>query len=212
MTSQLKFKSHGGARKGAGRPRKKGSFVRHCRREPVKSAHPMHVTIKLAAGQKNLRTKSAFREFKKAAIAARKFGLRILEFAVLSNHIHMMVEADSNKSLECGMKSLLIRLALNLKVKFLGRYHLEMLRSPTRVIHAIGYILTNAAKHFRRNQVWDWYSSIAVCKTLSGWEQIKPEFKWQRPANVPESFYSEIISLPQSWLGRVLREGAALPF
>ena len=198
------MKNHGGFRKGAGRPRKRG--VPHAKRAMVKSAHPMHVTMKLASGMRSLRTKASFAEFRKAVTAAKEYGLRVLEFAVLHNHIHLMVEADSNKDLERGMKSLTIRLARNLKIKFKERYHLEILRSPMRVMNAIAYILTNAAKHYRRNQVWDWYSSIAVCKTLGAWGQLKPQWSWAKPQFVPVEFYETLISEAQSWLGRTFRQ------
>lgn len=209
MQLQLIKNSYGGARQGAGRPRNKKSFVRHSRREKVKSTWPMHVTMKLSAGQPSLRTKKSFNEFKKAVIAAKDFGLRVLEFAVLGNHIHLLVEADGNAQLTSGMRSLTIRLVKNLKVKFCERYHLEVLKSPTRVQHTIGYILTNAAKHMRRNQVWDWYSSIVVCKTLRAWAQLKPELNWDRPKTVPSEFYEPMISEAQSWFAKIMRTSAA---
>ena len=202
MQENIKIRSHGGARVGAGRKKSLRQFIPHTSRERVDYNKPLHVTLKLASGQKSLRSKRAFKEFRKAAIAAKSFGLRLLEFAVLSNHIHLLVEVDENSNLTSGMKCVGIRLAKNLKVKFKERFHLEVLHSWRQVRNVTGYILTNFARHMRRIQVWDWYSSIALCKNLERWAFAKPRYDWSAPSSVPKGFYEEMISPAKSPLAR----------
>src|SRR2546430_10510226 len=96
MTEQLKLKlkqkpSHGGRRKGAGRPNRSGKRA-HVRREKLSTKHPVHVTLRLAQGLPSLRTKDAFKSLRKAVKAARARGLEVNHFSVLSNHVHLILE------------------------------------------------------------------------------------------------------------------------
>jgi REP element-mobilizing transposase RayT len=122
----------------------------------------------LRKGVPTLRSKKAFRLFRNAVLGAKAFGLNVVEFAVLGNHFHLMVEAANNQELEAAMKSLNIRLARSVNLFFRrkgavieDRYDLRVLKSPTQVRNALIYIFTNAAKHFRRTQVFDLYNSYA---------------------------------------------------
>jgi putative transposase len=99
------------------------------------------------------------------AAAKGKFGLRLVKFSVLSNHLHLIVEADDSEALARGMKGLNVRLARALNAA-LGRkgslfedhYHLHLLRTPTEVAHALEYVRTNAERHYGQ-QGTDWCSS-----------------------------------------------------
>src|SRR5579885_1177551 len=144
---------HGGARPGAGRPRT-SSFQPHARREAFAARHPLHVTVRIRDGLPNLRGKEAFRELKEAIKRARKRGLAIAHFAILSNHLHLVLEARSREELTLQMQSLGISLAkrLNRKLGRKGavlreRYHIHVLKTPREVKHALNYVLANAYKH-----------------------------------------------------------------
>lgn len=187
-------------RRKVGRPRKEISFVRHSARERVDASRPMLVTMKLRENQRNLRTKYAFNEFRKAAEAAKAFGLRIVEFSVLSNHIHLLVETDSNKHLERGMKSLTIRLAKNLKVKFKERFHLRLVKTARQLKNTILYVLTNAAKHYHRRFAFDWFSSLPAHEDLTRWKIQRPQFIWYQKPHAHQSFYESILSRARSFL------------
>lgn len=52
-----------------------------------------------------LRTREIDSEFKRAAVRAREFGLAILHYSLLSNHIHLIVETPGNQALPQGMRS-----------------------------------------------------------------------------------------------------------
>jgi hypothetical protein len=80
-------------------------------------------------------------------------GLRVVHFAILSNHIHLIIEPKEN-SLRRPLQSLSISFAkrLNLLMARKGavlfdRYHLHALKTPTETRRALAYVLTNEAKH-----------------------------------------------------------------
>ena len=121
----------------------------------------------------------------------------MVQFSVLGNHLHLIVEADDTVALSRGMQSLNTRLAMALN-KLLGRegalfddhYHSHLLKSPTEVGRALAYVRTNAQKHYGGID-GDYYSSahsewrellaIPVSWLLStGWRMAKA----RRPAGV----------------------------
>jgi len=79
-----------------------------------------------------------------------------VHYAILKNHLHLLVEARDRRALSRGMQGLLIRVARRLnrvwgragKV-FADRYHDVILRTPQQVRNALVYVLQNAKKHRR---------------------------------------------------------------
>ena len=115
----------------------------------------------------NLRSRRCF-----GAIAAcfetslGRFGLRLIEFSVLGNHLHLIVEADDTESLSRGMQGLGVRIAkaLNRVMGARGRvfadpYHARLLRTPTELVKAIAYVLGNSAHHYGGESGGDPFSS-----------------------------------------------------
>jgi hypothetical protein len=93
--------------------------------------------------------------------------MRLVEFSVLGNHLHLVVEADSSRALSTGLLGLSTRLArrLNGFLRRSGRlfadhYHARLLCSPTEVWRAIRYVLGNAERHYRERGA-DPFSSAA---------------------------------------------------
>jgi len=84
-----------------------------------------------------------------------RLGLRLVEFSVLSNHLHLIVEADDSRALSSGMQGLAIRVAKALNA-LLGRsgrvfadhYHSRLLKTPTELTRAIRYVVENANHHY----------------------------------------------------------------
>ena len=151
---ELRFRQHGGRRKGAGRPR--GSRVSHAGRPQFDRVTPAHVTLRVRAHVWNLRSGRSFRRIESCFAKARgRFGLRLIQFSVQGNHLHLIVEADCSAALTLGMQGLAIRLARALNSMMSRRgpvfgdhYHARLLRSPTELVNAIGYALGNARHHF----------------------------------------------------------------
>src|SRR5216683_1950185 len=174
---QLEFPSHGGRRPGAGRP--KGDRVSHDARPQFEKALPVLVTLRVAGHVWNLRSSRCYRRIRSAFAASRgRFGLRLIEFSVMGNHLHLVVEADSNEALAQGMQGLNIRIAKALN-RVMGRrgrvfadhYHARLLRTPAELVNAIGYVLGNAEHHYG-NAGSDPYSSAHARDLLvapTGW-------------------------------------------
>jgi REP element-mobilizing transposase RayT len=113
------------------------------------------VTTHLVDGLPSLRTEAALDVFKEAlAIAKERFGCRILEYTLQSNHIHLTAEAPDQKALGQAMKGLLVRLARGFnklwgrmgKV-FESRFHSTVLSTMRQVHRGLRYVLNNARKH-----------------------------------------------------------------
>src|SRR5262249_16766860 len=71
-----------------------------------------------------------------------------------NDHLHLLVEADDERSLARGMQGLLSGLARvvnrttgNVGRLWSDRYHSRPLRTPTEVRHCIIYVLRNSRKH-----------------------------------------------------------------
>jgi REP element-mobilizing transposase RayT len=108
------------------------------------------------------------------AAACGRFGLRIIEFSIQGNHLHLIVEADDSEALARGMQGLRIRMAkaMNAMMDRAGRvfadhYHSRLLRSPTELVRAIAYVLNNHWHHFGENGV-DRFSSAALAPEQRG--------------------------------------------
>src|SRR6476659_4974099 len=137
----LPCKGRGGRRPGAGRPKKKNAGVSHLKRPSLPKSYPVHITLKVRGDVPNLRTEKRFLAAKKAfRYGCDRFGMRLIEFSVQSNHIHLIVEGNDRRSLSRGMQGLLIRLAkqINRVCKrsghvFADRYHEHILRTVAEV-------------------------------------------------------------------------------
>ncbi len=157
----------GGAREGAGRPRKDGQAgpgVPHLRRPPLDARKPVHVTLKvrrevwsLRRGRSVRALKRAFAGLKGAHAQSGPARLRVVHFSILSNHLHLIVEAGNRVALSRGLQSLEIRMAraLNRSMErtgrvFADRFHAHILGTPTEVGRARRYVLENAAIHEER--------------------------------------------------------------
>ena len=153
----------GGARQGRGAQGKDGQpgpGVPHLRRAPVDSRNPVHVTLKVRREVWSLRRKSSVEALQTAFLKQRHAGearLRVVHFAILSNHLHLIVEAQGRTALSRGLQSLEIRMARALSASmkrngrvFADRYHAHILKTPTEAGRARRYVLENAAIHDRR--------------------------------------------------------------
>jgi putative transposase len=161
------LRTHGGQRKGAGRkPKGDKALVSHLARPRFDKVTPAHVTLRIGNSIPSLRSSRRFAAIRRCIAASRgNFGLRLVEFTVLSNHLHLVVEADSSKSLTRGMQGLCIRLAkaLNAVLERQGRifadhYHSRLLSTPTEVANALDYVKDNAEHHYGETGA-DWFSS-----------------------------------------------------
>ena len=146
----------GGKRRGAGRkPVGPEAGRPHVRRARIERRLPIHVTVRMAPHVYNLRSRRSFSIIGRAiAIAANRFGVRIIEFSVQGNHMHLVVEAAAHEALSRAMQGFSIRVAkgLNAMMKrrgrvFADRYHAHILETPPEARWAVLYVRRNYQKH-----------------------------------------------------------------
>jgi putative transposase len=211
----MKLNTWGGHRKGAGRPNLKGEGA-HASRKEFDPRHPSHVTIRVKKGVPGLRSSEVLAMVQLAADRARAKCLRITDFAVLGNHIHMIVEAPNKAVVSRGMQAFNISLAQSLRWSMRKhglpvtkgilekRYHMHVLKGPREAKTALRYVLTNESKHRKGPLRVDSYSSAPLFKEwkrlVGGVPQWGPNSKdWE------ERWFArlqKITSPPRSWLLR----------
>jgi REP element-mobilizing transposase RayT len=132
--------------------------VAHSKRSALKPSHPVHITLRIGDGLENLRNRREYATVREALVAgADRFGMRLVQYAVLSNHLHLLCEADDERALARGIKGLCVRIARALNrlwnrvgSVFGDRYHAHVLKTPREVRNALSYVLHNAARHGSR--------------------------------------------------------------
>ncbi|WP_408095458.1 hypothetical protein ACJVC5_10480 [Peredibacter sp. HCB2-198] len=146
LSLNLYLGNWGGRRPGSGRKRIHSKGVAHRTRGKVTHRTPVHINFKYRTFIKN---KFCLKLLKRAIMNARKQGLRVNQFSLQSNHVHLIIEAENNEILTRGMRSLTITFAKGLnkgKVQ-IERYHLHVLKTIKEAKHAVQYVLFNQQKH-----------------------------------------------------------------
>ncbi len=176
------FRTWGGKRAGAGRkPAGARTGVSHLRRAGLSRNHPVHITLKVVGGLENLRKgrlrRAIFRAF---ARGKDRFGFRLVEFSVQRNHLHLIGEAEDERSLWRGVQGLSVRIARALNKKlgrrgrvFADRYHARALRTPREVRHALRFVLANTNRH-GANVPPGWLDPASSAPLFAGWRHHAP--------------------------------------
>src|SRR5437868_536728 len=153
MAKQLKLDlpEWGGGRVGAGRPRTlehpglEGPGVPHLERPELNPRHPVHVTLRVQPGIGYLRAQRRTEVILGAMRSVnRRDDFQVIDYVILGNHLHLIVEADDEVALSRGMQALAIRLGMRLNrlqnrsgAAFVDRYHAHALRSRREVANAL---------------------------------------------------------------------------
>jgi REP element-mobilizing transposase RayT len=179
----LPFKQRGGLRPGAGRkPKGQEAGVRHAIRAPLAARFPVHVTAKLSRGLPPLRRRAEYAALRAAfAAGCDRFGFRLVHYAILNDHLHLVVEAADRRALSRGLQGLLIRVAKALNKLwsrrgrvFADRYHDRILKSPREVRNVLAYVMGNARKHAaqgRAIRVTKAVDTFTSAPWFDGWEE-----------------------------------------
>jgi REP element-mobilizing transposase RayT len=180
---------HGGWRPGAGRPRGRKK-VAHVARPEHSSRNPSHVTWRIAPGVTSLRKEPVLALIRATfSLPANRPGFRVVEFNVLGNHLHLVVEAAGRDALARGLQGLAVRLARAIN-KHLGRagklfaerYHARALSTPREVRNVLRYVLLNARHHAAdRGQKLArfWIDPYSSGPWFDGWrDRIKSDAPW----------------------------------
>lgn len=116
--------------------------------------NPVHVTLRLRTDVPSIVRTWLLQTIRNAIKDSQKAEFRIVEFNVLSNHLHLLCEASSTSALARGVQGFAGRLALRLnrvlcrtgKV-FATRFHARALTSPRDVRNTLRYVLINRKHH-----------------------------------------------------------------
>jgi len=171
---ELRPKTWGGARDGAGRKPNEGRRnVSHDRRTPHDARCPAHVTLRAGSHVPSLRSERFLAPIQHALRAGTNGRFRVLEFSIQKDHLHLLVEANGPTGFERGVRGLAIRIA-RLVNRLCGRcgalwadrYHARLHRTPREVRNTLVYVLNNFKKHLRGARGLDPYSSA---RWFDGW-------------------------------------------
>jgi REP element-mobilizing transposase RayT len=210
--SQASFgwRTRGGKRRGAGRkPKGQRAGVPHRSRGVVLPTTPVHVGLKVAPDISNLRHPTLFGPLRTAIYeGAERFGMRVIHYSVIEDHLHFIVEAEGGRALARGMQGLTIRMAKRInKVLgrkgrvFVDRYWSRVLRSPSETRAALSYVLKNKLGHNRRRGIVHnarWVDYCSSGDRFTGWEGIEVTLPDDRlPIGRPRCWY-----LKWGWMGR----------
>ncbi len=142
----------GGRRLGAGRkPSQTTPGPPHRRRPEHNRNYPVHVILRAEDAAPSLSSIAVFRELYRAVSGYSSRAFRVLHLSSYSDHVSMMVEADSTQALRRGLRSLAIRCsrAVNRGSRRRGsvwkrRYAAHPLATAHQVLLALGDSLSRA--------------------------------------------------------------------
>jgi REP element-mobilizing transposase RayT len=208
----------GGKRPGAGRPAKRPHrpSERHVPRLRFNKLTVVHVTLRLVDNYGSLRDRNNFLAIRRATRAVLpRADFRIVHASPETDHLHLIVEAETNDALSRGVQAFQISAAQHLnRVKsrrlgrrirgkvFADRYHARVVGSPTQARNTLNYVLNNWRRHLHddanapaEHRFWDVdYMSSAVA--FPGWKELETTpFHYDV---IPE--LRLCVSPPQTWL------------
>src|SRR5215213_7699026 len=207
---EIVFPTHGGKRRKAGRPTlfEKRMGPEHGKRTAFRSK-PVHVTMRMcAAVRANLRRGKFHDRTRRSLRAARDhLRCRIVHYAIVGNHLHLIVEAADDAALMAGMKGFAVRMARGVNDElgrtgqvFAFRYDARLLTSPLQMRNTLLYVLNNAKKHaaeqglaLAKNRYW-----VDPCSSAAYFDGWKPECEiWIAP---PDDDDDPMVVPAELWL------------
>jgi len=204
LAIELKPRTWGGARRGAGR---KAAGRRSDPPHRVRPAHhrsqPVHVVLRARSDVPRLRRRKVFEAVRRALrVIASKHAFRVVHVSIQGNHLHLLVEADSSRALSRGMQALDISLARRInralgrrgKV-FAHRFHATEITSPRHARNALAYVLNNW-RHHREDHGRAALDRFSSAIGFDGW------VNGTRFA-IPSDYTPLPVSAPVTWLLRV---------
>jgi REP element-mobilizing transposase RayT len=153
---------------------------RHRTRPEVSARHPQHVVLRITREVGGLRRRFAYRAVRAALFTcAGRSDYRIVHISIQSNHVHLLVEADSKRALARGMQGFAISAAKRLNRElgrrsgevFAFRYHATPVTNPTQARNALAYVLNNW-RHHRADASAPWrVDPFSSAWAFAGWSQ-----------------------------------------
>ena len=205
---ELRPRTWGGRRDGAGRRRTGRTMVAHEARPRTTRHTPVHVTLRLRDDVPSLRRGRLFRTAR-AALGEICAGaaFRVCEYSIQGNHLHLICEADDARALARGIHGFAIRIARRTNWLlgrhgrvFRDRYHARRLASPRKVRLALRYVLLNGRRHAaqRGQRIGpEWFDPCSSAAWFDGWQEALP---WREPWMRELRARAPATSAARSWL------------
>lgn len=209
LEMDLRPRTHGGARAGAGRKARPAGQRRiaHVTRPVHTRSNPVHVTTRAVALAPSFRTQRVLALFQALFARASEKGFRLLHFSVQSNHLHLIVEATDVTALARGVQRLLSRIAqqLNAMVGRHGklwreRYHRHDLATPSEVRRALVYVLNNHLKHLARVSGVALVDPFSSARWFDGFSGVAVQYARGSPSAA--GGIAPVVA-PRTWLARI---------
>ncbi|MBC8074304.1 MAG: hypothetical protein IAG13_38650 [Deltaproteobacteria bacterium] len=138
----------------------------------------------MCEGVPSLREPAAFEVVLGVLRAMRELaGFRIVHYSVMTNHLHLLIEADARESFEAGMRGFTTRLGLRLNRLFHRRgrliehrYHARALTTPRAVHTSLQYVLCNMRKHAAQagqRFASEWIDTRSSARAFDGWDRVE---------------------------------------
>jgi len=149
--------------------------------------NPVHVTLRLRSDGPPIARDWLMTTIRGAIKDSQKADFRIVEFNVLSNHIHFLAEASGTSELSRGVQGFAGRVArrLNKKLKrtgklFATRFHARAMTSPRDVRNTLRYVLLNR-KHHDATTNFDryWIDPYSSAPWFDGWAEPIRGASWK---------------------------------
>ena len=126
---------------------------------------------------------------------------RLVHYALLGNHAHLIVEAKDRHALGRGMKSVTMRIVRAAERAFAwrgrilaDRYHMRILKTPREVRNAIRYVLLNARRHASRSSRGGTIDPASSGRWFDGWKK--------GTARVDGGIGTQVVAAAHTWLLR----------
>ena len=169
---------------------KRVGFVPHKKRDAHDWHHPVHVSMRRVKRAPSLRSERIFRTILGQVARLKRRAVRVVQYSVQHDHLHLIVEGHDRHDLSAQMRKLFssIALAVNAIARrrgslFPDRHHREELKNPTKTRNALIYVLFNDRKHHAQtggaiteellNELDD-RSSVAWLDSASWEERARP--------------------------------------
>jgi putative transposase len=132
---------------------------------------------------------------------------RIAHYSVQGSHLHLLVEAENRAALSSGLRSLVVRIALQVNRLLMrrgsfwaDRWHGRALTSPRSVRRALVYVLANFRKHQPDSRV-----PLDPCSSalyFDGYRDLAraPPGDSAAPGSTAHARNSPPVSPPRTWL------------
>ena len=157
---------------------KKRKRTPHRRRKPFPNPSPLLITYRVRPHVCNLRQKRSYaRIVQSLSIARNRFDTQIIQYIVLGNHIHMIVESNDHVELGRAMKGFGGRIAKGLN-DIMGlqgqvidhRYHSSLIKSRRGAHRVMRYVRENHRRHVGPRD--EWRTGVTIDRCSSWAKQI----------------------------------------